>query len=233
MSNDRQRRQIAEEAARLLITHQERDVVRAKLRAGRQILHGPLQADDLPSNAEIREFFGALADGGIAAIDPLQAPAAENFDRFHYYSMLLAPLEQVKLNREKHPEGDALYHSLQVFQLARDRLPYDEDFLLAALLHDVGKGIDPRDHVAAGLAVLNGFVSPRTAWLIEHHSEANQLRRGTLGMRARRRLESHESFEELMHLSDCDRQGRQQGMEVPDIDGALQYIRELEEQHEN
>jgi len=34
-----------------------------------------------------------------------------------------------------HPEGDALYHSLQVFELAREARPYDEEFLLAALLH--------------------------------------------------------------------------------------------------
>ena len=64
--------------------------------------------------------------------------------------MLLLPLETVKQNPAYHPEGDALYHSLQVFDLARDALPYDEEFQLAALLHDVGKAIDPRDHVAAG-----------------------------------------------------------------------------------
>ena len=40
-----------------------------------------------------------------------------------------------------HPEGDALYHSLQVFDLACEESPYDEDFLLAALLHDVGKAM--------------------------------------------------------------------------------------------
>ena len=50
-----------------------------------------------------------------------------------------------------HPEGDALYHSLQVFELAREERPYDEEFLLAALLHDVGKAIDPSDHVEAAL----------------------------------------------------------------------------------
>ena len=53
-----------------------------------------------------------------------------------------------------HPEGDVLYHSLQVFELARQALPYDEDFLLAALLHDVGKAIDRREHVAAALEAL-------------------------------------------------------------------------------
>ena len=56
-----------------------------------------------------------------------------------------------------------LYHSLQVFELAREALPYDEEFLLAALLHDVGKAIDARDHVAAGLEALDGHITPRRA----------------------------------------------------------------------
>lgn len=229
MLHDRQRRQIAEEAARLLITRQETEYLRAKLRAARQICQGPLAADELPTVAEIRQYVEALADGGAEAIQPLAVPAADNFDRFHFYAILLAPLEKVIQNSDTHPEGDALYHSLQVFKLARDRLPYDEDFLLAALLHDVGKAIDPRDHVVAGLAALNGFISPRTAWLIEHHGEANQLRRGTLGLRARRRLEANESFEELMDLSECDREGRQRGMVVPEVEEALEYIRQLDE----
>ena len=33
---------------------------------------------------------------------------------------LLLPLENVKGRLKYHPEGDALYHSLQVFDLARD-----------------------------------------------------------------------------------------------------------------
>ena len=90
-----------------------------------------------------------------------------------------------------------LYHSLQVFELARQELPYDEEFLLAALLHDVGKAIDPRDHVAAALEVLEGLITPRTAWLIEHHEEALTYSRGTLGARLRRRLQAAEDFDEL------------------------------------
>ena len=55
--------------------------------------------------------------------------------------------------------SDALYHSLQVFELAREERPYDEEFLLAALLHDVGKAIDPHDHVATGVEALRGSLS--------------------------------------------------------------------------
>ena len=60
--------------------------------------------------------------------------------------------KRIKQNPKYHPEGDALYHSLQVFHLAREARPYDEEFLLAALLHDVGKAIDPQDHCERGRA---------------------------------------------------------------------------------
>ncbi len=112
---------------------------------------------------------------------------------------------------------------------ARDELPYDEEFLLAALLHDVGKAIDPLDHVGAALAELEGHITPRTAWLIEHHPEAAALRDGALGVRSRRRLEVSESFDELMLLAQCDRAGRQVGVPTSDVEEALAYVRELAE----
>ena len=153
--------------------------------------------------------------------------AQSRVDRFQIYRMLLLPLEQVKEDRRYHPEGDALYHSLQVFELAREELPYDEEFLLAALLHDVGKAIDRREHTAAGLEALEGTITPRTAWLIEHHMDAHALRGGTLGVRSHRRLAASEDFDELRLLAQCDEAGRGQGIEVPDVDEALQYLRDL------
>ena len=149
-------------------------------------------------------------------------------DRFQVFSGLLLPLEEVKQSPKYHPEGDALYHSLQVFDLACDRLPYDEEFLLAALLHDVGKGIDAQNHVAAGLEALDGFISPRTAWLIEFHMDAHKILDGTLGARAKRRLRENESFDELILLCQCDRAGRVSGVQTSELDQALDYIRELE-----
>ena len=160
-------------------------------------------------------------------LDQSLLEAEAQVDRFHIYRMLLLPLEQVKQKPKYHPEGDALYHSLQVFDLGRDELPYDEEFLLAALLHDVGKGLDPQDHVAAALEALESHITPRTAWLIEHHMEANALRDGALGVRSRRRLEASENFDDLMLLSKCDRQGRATQVEAPDVDEALEYLRDL------
>src|SRR5262249_8920439 len=111
-----------------------------------------------------REYRDLVVDEQLAA-------AEEKVDRFHVYGALLLPLETVQQSPTWPPEGDALYHSLQVFELARDELPYDEEFLLAALLHDIGKGIDADNHVVTALEALEGFITERTAWLIEHHME--------------------------------------------------------------
>jgi len=160
-------------------------------------------------------------------LDEAVLESESRVDRFQMYEFLLLPLERVKQSPKYHPEGDALYHSLQVFDHARDKLAYDEEFLLAALLHDVGKAIEPRDHVAAGLEALEGHVTERTAWLIEHHVDAGSLLDGTLGARARRRLAESEDYDTLLLLADCDRAGRQRGVEAPELEEALEYLREL------
>jgi len=162
-----------------------------------------------------------------APLEQVVLEAESRLDPFQVYEILLLPLEQVKESRQHHPEGDALYHSLQVFRLARHERPYDEEFLLAALLHDVGKAIDRKEHVAATLEALEGFITPRTAWLIEHHMEGHAMLDGTLGARSRRRLQGSEDFEELMLLAECDRAGRATGVEVPDVQDALEYLRDL------
>ena len=154
--------------------------------------------------------------------------AAAALDPFPFYRMLLLPLEDVVQSRHYHPEGDALYHSLQVFELARDSRPYDEEFLLAALLHDVGKAIDPDDHVAAALSALDGLITERTAFLIGRHMDALAYSHGTLPPKLRRDLECSPDFEDLMLLRELDSAGREPGAPVGTVDEALDYLKELE-----
>jgi hypothetical protein len=161
------------------------------------------------------------------AVDESLEQMEEMPDRFQLFTALLLPLENVKQHPKYHPEGDVLYHSLQVFDLANDQLPYDEEFLLAALLHDVGKGIDPHDHVVAGLEALEGFISERTAWLIEHHMDAHRILDGTIGSRAHRRLRENESYEDLLLLCECDRGGRVSGIQASELEEAIEAIRIL------
>jgi len=134
------------------------------------------------------EIEAALTESEVS-LDPLQV----------FYALLL-PLENVKQDPRWHPEGDALYHSLQVFDLACNERPWDEEFLLAALLHDVGKGIDRYDHVNAGVSALQGLISERTEWLIEHHMLAHEIHDQTIGTRKSKRLRNNENYEDLLLL---------------------------------
>ncbi|MFW5693313.1 MAG: HD domain-containing protein [Thermoguttaceae bacterium] len=234
MKNDQTRRRIASEAARLMFHRGEDAFFRARMKAARCVLGGEPRRHELPSDREIGNCIQSLADlqgAGCRTARPESPDAAEEPegglrpDRFHVYEWLLLPLEKVMASVERHPEGDLLYHSLQVFELARNERPYDEEFLLAALLHDVGKAIDRREHAAAALAALEGFITPRTAWLIEHHGEAQAHFDGTLGMRSRRRLAASDDYEELLLLAECDRAGRARGVPVPDVPESLDYLR--------
>lgn len=157
-----------------------------------------------------------------------RAEALADVDPYPLFRLLLLPLEKVRGSAKYHPEGDALYHSLQVFELARDQRPYDVEFLLAALLHDVGKGLDPADHVGAALEALEGLITDRTRFLIEHHMDAHAYKAGTIGARLRRQLEAAEDFEDLLLLQECDDGGRVPGAAVGTVDEALHYIRETE-----
>jgi hypothetical protein len=151
----------------------------------------------------------------------------QQIDYLDLFRLLLAPLESVKQNPKYHPEGDALFHSLQVFELARQARPWDEEFLVAALLHDVGKAIDSADHVNAGLEALEGAITERTEFLIAHHMEAHQYCEGALGHRAGLRLTESEDFDDLILLSKLDKRGRVPGAPVCTLDEALAYIRSV------
>src|SRR5438270_9907711 len=154
-------------------------------------------------------------------------------DPFPVYRMLLLPLERVQQSPDYHPEGDVLYHTLQVFELARDERPYDEEFLLAALLHDVGKGIEPHDHVTAGLQALDGLVTERTRFLIENHMLAHDYRAGTLPPKQTQKLKASPDFDDLLLLERLDVAGRVPGAVVGTVDEALDYLRQLERDNES
>jgi len=152
-------------------------------------------------------------------------------DPYPVFRMLLLPLESVKQKYEFHPEGDALYHTLQVFTLAREHRPYDIEFLLAALLHDVGKALDRHDHVMAGLRALHGLITERTEFFIANHMLAHDYRDGTLAPRKRDRLKQSPDFDDLLLFAELDRAGRVPGAQVGTLEEALEYVKELEQEN--
>lgn len=247
-ASTRARGQIALEAARRLVAAgrdndkmddepRPSDYYAAKLAAA-AVLGQRVRPGDLPSDSEVRQHMLELKkDGEVESETPLEpapttpaASLAQYLDRFAVYKLRLEPLEAVKQNPKYHPEGDALYHSLQVFHLARDARPYDEEFLLAALLHDVGKAIDPRNHVDAGVEALRGSVTERTLWLIEHHMDLLQGKDKPLSPRLKQELEASEYFEDLVLLRELDDQGRAPGVAVDALGEVLQYLKGLDEE---
>jgi predicted HD phosphohydrolase len=184
------------------------------------------KAIERASIRELEEFL-EVEYPGIRLDEELSATEL-TVDSWQLFRMLLLPLENVNGSPVHHPEGDVLYHSLQVFELARENRPYDEEFLLAALLHDVGKGLDRSNHVEAGLQALDGLITERTRFFIEHHMHAHEYRAGTIGHRLKRELESSSDFDDLMLLRQLDDEGRVRGAQVGTADEALDYLKELE-----
>jgi len=232
------RQQIACDAAYLILSRQEKDYSRAKMKAAGRLTGHRIRPSDLPRDHEIRDQIRHLTrireEGGelkeflSSAADSTDIQRnQESVDRFQAYYQLLAPLEKVKQNVLYHPEGDVLYHSLQVFDLAVQRIPYDEEFLLAALLHDVGKGIDPFDQLNSGLASLSGLITSRTAWLIENLPLAHKVHEKSIGHRQHQNLKANENYVELLALGECERGGHRQGIRTSELEEALDYIKNL------
>ena len=256
-AGERVRRQIAVEAAKRMFesigpapddpSGRLRDATEAEYytskRKAAAVLGHRVRPGDLPSDAEVRAEVLALVRSRSGSdveelaqpepdTDDAPASLADHLDRFAVYRIRLAPLEAVKQNPKTHPEGDALYHSLQVFERAREVRPYDEEFLLAALLHDVGKAIDLSDHVAASVEALRGAVTERTLWLIEHQHDlpTPRDRDRALSAKARRALDASEYLDDLKLLRELDEAGRVPAAPVGSIDETLAYLKGLEDE---
>ena len=117
---------------------------------------------------------------------------------------LLRALDGVHQDLRYHPEGDALYHSLQAFDVAR-RDTQDPDLWAAALFHDVGKAHpdDDAGHDEVGADLLEGLVSERVVWLVRHHLDLLRA-----PGRTRRRYAHSAQLRDLERLRRYDLAGR-------------------------
>lgn len=136
---------------------------------------------------------------------------------------LLLALDGVQQDLRYHPEGDALYHSLQVFNLAR-RASSDRALWAAALLHDVGKAQGSLHHDEAGAELLEGLVAPRVIWLVRHHLCLLRAPRPT-----RRCLRDTTALSDLERLRRFDLGGRARDASVLFLADALAILMERPE----
>jgi hypothetical protein len=131
---------------------------------------------------------------------------------------LLADLDGIQQSPRYHPEGDALFHSLQVFDLAR-RATDDRVLWAAALFHDVGKAIDGPCHDEVGADLLEGLLPSRAVWLVRHHLDLLKDRRLT-----RRRYQGTRALRDLELLRRCDLGGRSPVARVLSLDDAFALL---------
>lgn len=213
------RQRMAEEAARLVA--RGGDIKRARYQAARRVARGWVPEEDLPSPEAIRrEVNRGTGPGG-----GLRPRTGDRFDRI---ADLVGMLAAVKQDPTAHPEGDVLEHTLQAFDIVYRERPFDEELLTAALVHDVGRGIDRADPVASGLTALGDLITPRTRWLVEQLDTARAHAAGTIGVRARQRLEAHPDFLDVLLLAEADRKACVQGYAAPPLDEAIAILRALD-----
>lgn len=131
---------------------------------------------------------------------------------------LLLALDGVRQDPKYHPEGDALFHSLQVFDLAR-ATTNDRALWAAALLHDVGKAVDSPNHDDVGADLLEDIASPRIVWLVRHHLDLLKTPRLT-----KRRYRGSSALVDLQHLRRWDIGGRSPHAIVLSPEKALEML---------
>ena len=131
---------------------------------------------------------------------------------------LLLALDGIQQDPRWHPEGDALFHSLQAFDLAR-RDTDDRELQAAALLHDVGKALGSADHAESGADLLEGLVTPRVVWLVRHHLDLLDAPGAT-----KRRLRGSPALADLQRLRRWDVRGRSPHASVLAPDAALALL---------
>jgi len=218
-SADKLRQRIAEEAARMVAKGS--DATRSRFRAARRVARGWLPEEQLPGHDQIRREVSRAA-----------GPIHRGGDRLDQIADLVRMLEYVKQDPVKHPEGDVLEHTLQVFDRVHEEQPFDEELLTAALVHDVGRAIDRANPVTAGVAAVGDLITERTRWLVESLEAATAHGNQTLGLRARQRLESHPDCLDVLLLAECHRRACIRGYDAVSLDEAIAILRKLVEADE-
>jgi hypothetical protein len=220
---------IAAETARMILRGAETDFIATSKQAANALLRRKLPTSDLPNLAEILSQIFVITGWfqnapSVAGVENSDEPKLTS-DVIAFFQMLLNRLAVVRLDPAEHPEGDLLYHALQVYELGLAERDYDEEFLLACLLHDVGYAIDRREPIPAALEVVGRFLTERTRFLIENLPEAREyIKTHTI----RGGLRKSEHFEDLQLLALLDIKGRNVGVVTATIDEAIEYIASLD-----
>ena len=85
----------------------------------------------------------------------------------HVADNVIAQMRQLRSDYGGFPV-DRLEHSLQTATRA-ERAGRDDEYVLCALLHDIGDNLAPYNHPSIAAGILKPFVSEANHWMVEHH----------------------------------------------------------------
>ena len=94
---------------------------------------------------------------------------------------------------------DRLTHSLQTATLAQEA-GHDDEYVVCALLHDIGDSLGSYNHPDIAAAILRPFVSEENVWMVEKHGvfQASYMLRDTGGdIQVREALSRHRYYPRL------------------------------------
>jgi predicted HD phosphohydrolase len=115
--------------------------------------------------AMARAKFTSMAEGSAEDWGAILAAGAQH--RGRHVDNILAHLNLLKDDHGGFPV-DRLEHSLQTASRAH-RAGRDEEYVVCALLHDLGDMLLPANHAEFGAMILKPYVSEANHWMLEHH----------------------------------------------------------------
>jgi predicted HD phosphohydrolase len=120
--------------------------------------------------------YRAMSEMTPADCEILQA--YEEIENAGYPDRLIAAVKN--LQKYQGPvQVDRFEHSLQSATRAH-RDGRDEEYVVAALLHDIGDGLAPHSHGLMVGAILKPYISERYCWMVEKHTVFQFKYRGHL-----------------------------------------------------
>ncbi|HEY3696370.1 HD domain-containing protein [Phenylobacterium sp.] len=146
-----------------------------------------------------RASFTAMADG--TAQDWATIWRASEYARGHLPDRLIAELTALAADHGGFAV-DRLEHSLQTATRAH-RDGRDEEYLVCALVHDIGDFLGPVNHAEIGAAILKPYVSEANHWMLEHHGVFQGyyfFHHLGLDRDIRERFRGHPHFEHTAHF---------------------------------
>jgi predicted HD phosphohydrolase len=115
----------------------------------------------LPARATFTKFEDSTAEDWAGIMQHIQVTQT------HVADNVIAQMRMLRSDHGGFPV-DRLEHSLQTATRA-EKAGRSDEYVLCALLHDIGDNLAPFNHQSIAAGLLKPFVSEAHHWMVEHH----------------------------------------------------------------